>query len=428
MKRIVYILVLLLGLQGCEKESFDYQVYQPIASDIDSVGFSTGSPTLIADGKASLQFVLEAYRTVEIKNKAGVTKDTMMFVDYKALAAEDVKVFVDGKHIEGTTFSTSDLSKTKLSCYAQIGDVKSKTKEVMIRQPKDVGAVRYVDVVFHVLEMNPTDYLYDPLSYQEVSPKMLNDGIAYVNEIFNNKVGKDPNGGAAKIEFRLAKNNAAGALLSTPGVNKIIYNESWKPVGTLHTTTYKVTDFINKINATVAYQWNKDKFLNIYVIPSSPNNSVGSFRAGYQIVPAGETAIKGIDKIVQSAAEVPTNSFYETYGLGIHRTAFFPDPSNRIELASYFATYYATYPTHSTGTTVDDFVSDTRKYLTGSNQATNSSAGLLKLAIDGEKFLANNAMDDIRNASLRNSLTQGQVERIRLVMDRSPVRKAWSLQ
>lgn len=428
MKRIVYILALLLGLQGCEKETFDYQVYQPQASDIDSVGFFTGSPTLIADGQASLQFVLEAYRRVEIKNKAGVTKDTMMFVDYKALPAEEVKVFVDGKLIEGTVFSTADLSKTTVSCYAQVGNVKSKTKEVLIRQPKNVGAMRYVDVVFHILEMNPTDYLYDPLTYQEVTPKMLNDGIAYANEIFNNKVGKDPNGGSANIEFRLAKTNATGAALTIPGVNKIVYNESWKPAGTLHTTTYKVTDFINKINATTTYQWNKDKFLNIYVIPSSPNNSVGSFRAGYQIVLAGQTPIQGIGKIVQSEAEVPNNLFYETYGLGIHRTAFFPDPSNRLELASYFATYYATYPTHSVGTTVDDFVSDTRKYLTGSTQTINSLAGLLKMGIDGEKFLANNAMDDVRNASLRNSFTQGQVERIRKVMERSPVRKAWTLQ
>ncbi|ULT27254.1 hypothetical protein KUH03_11140 [Sphingobacterium sp. E70] len=74
---------------------------------------------------------------------------------------------------------------------------------------------------------------------------------------------------------------------------------------------------------------------------------------------------------------------------------------------------------------VNDFVADTKKYFTGNTQTANQSSGLLKTGLDGEKFLANNAMDDVRFASLRNSFTQGQIERMRLVMEHCPVRKAW---
>lgn len=422
------MIALFIGFQSCEKETFDYASYQPQTSDISSIYFSPGSTTLIADGKASLQFVLEAYRTVQIKDAAGQAKDTSMLVDYEALPNEEVKIFVDGKQIQGTEYSTTDVSKVSIACYAQIGNIKSTVKNVTIRQPKDVGAKRYVDVVFHVLEMNPTDFLYDPLTYQEVTPKRLNDAIAYANEIFSNKVGKDPNGGSANIEFRLAKINPSGASLPIPGYNKITYDISWKAAGALHTTAYNVNNFINKINTTTAYQWNKDKYLNIYVIPTSANNSVGSFRAAYQIVGAGQTAVEGIVNTVISESEIPTNAFYTTYGLGLHRSTLFPDPSRKIEIASYLGIYYGLYSTNSTGATVVDYVTDTRKYLTGTNQTINVSSGLLKVGIDGEKFLANNAMDDIRYASLRNCFTQGQVERMRLVMERSPVRKAWSVQ
>lgn len=428
MKKLLYMIVLIVGFQSCEKETFDYEKYQAQTADINSIYFSPGSTTLIADGKATLQFVLEAYRNVKINDGQGGVKDTSMLIDLEALSANDVKIFVDGKQIEGTEYSTLNTSQSSISCYAQIGEIKSEVKSVSVLKPKDVGAKRYVNVIFHVFELNPTDYLYDPLSYQEVTPERLNDAIDYANEVFNNKVGRDPNGGSANIEFRMAKENPSGAMLAIPGYNKITYDISWKAAGALHTTPYNVTNIINKINATAAYQWDKEKYLNIYVVPSSPNNSVGNFRAAYQIVPNGEIPIDGIEKVVSSEAEIPTNDFYTIYGLGLHRSSLFPDPSRKIEIASYLGIYYGLYSTNSSGTTVVDYVSDTRKYLSGGNQTNNISNGLLKTGIDGEKFLANNAMDDIRYASLRNSLTQGQVERIRQVMEWSPVRKAWSLQ
>lgn len=422
MKKVIYLFAVLLGLQSCDKESFEYNLYKPTSEDVDSVYFSAGSPTLIADGKASLQFVVEAYRKVY---REETKKDTMMFVDYTALPEAEVKVYVDGKVIQGLEYSTTDISKSKLSVYVEIGNIKSKEKQITVLAPKAVAPKRYIDVIFHVFELNPTDPAFDPLTYQEIGADRLAKAISNANDVFNNKNGKDPNAAQANFEFRLAKKNASGAALTIPGYNKITYDATWKASPTALFTPKNFTD---KINSTVAYQWDKSKFLNVYIIPTPANTSIGNNRAGYQIVPAGEVALKGDAKVINSEAEIPTNDFFTTYGLGIHRTVLFPDPSRKIEIASYFGKYYGLHETHSSGATVDDFVSDTRKYLTGQTQSLNNTKNLLKTGVDGEKFLANNAMDDVRNPSLRNCFTQGQVDRMRLFMDRSPVRKAWSLQ
>ncbi|MVZ62308.1 hypothetical protein [Sphingobacterium humi] len=415
MKKILYLIGFLCLFQSCEKESFPYETYQANADEIDSIYFSPGSNSLIADGKATLQFVLEAFRKVAVSGPNGSKKDTMMFVDYHTLPAEQVQIFVDGKAQQEMEFKTKDLGNQEISLYAQVGKVKSKVKTIKLRKPPVAVAKRVVDVVFHVFELEPTDPSYDPLTYQVIEQRHLEQAVAYANLVFANANGKDPNGANAAIEFRLAKKNVAGANLALPGYNKIMYNSSWRA-----SSFFSLADFTKKINATNAYQWNKEKFLNIYLLPLTASNSLGIQRANYQIVPAGSTPIPGVANIVNSIADVPTTDFYTTFGLGIHRNIFFPGMDRNIEIASYLGVYYGLYRT----TVVDDYVSDTRKY-TFSNNITNS---LLKIGNDGEKFLANNALDDIRYPSLRNSFTLGQVERMRLLMERSPVRSNWTTE
>ncbi len=422
MKNILVVLVVLLSLQACKKETFNYNIYEAKADGIDSIYFSTGSPSLIADGKATLQFVLEAYRKVQIQNAEGKPRDTMMYVDYTSLPKSEVKIFADGKQIDGLEYVEQDLSKYTRTFYAQIGNLKSKVKSVQIKAPKPLGPKRYIDVIFHVFELSPTDPGYDALTYQDITPKQLESAVAYANAVFNNAAGKDPNGGQANMEFRLAKKNSAGIALAASGYNKILYDASWKASPTAQ---FIPANFTTKINATVAYQWNKDKFLNIYIYPTATNSFIGNNRAAYQLIPAGQQAIEGIANVVQSEAEIPTTDFYTTYGLGIQRSIFFPDPSLKIEIAAYLGIYYGLYPTNSATLPIVDFVADTKKYFTGNTQTVNQSSGLLKTGLDGEKFLANNALDDVRYASLRNCFTQGQIDRMRLVMERCPVRKAW---
>lgn len=419
MKNIIYILAaVVFAFTACEKESFDYASFKVSSSDIDSVYFSTGSKTLIADGKASLQFVLETFRTVQVEGEGGASIDSLMFVDYKKLPESDIQIFADGEPINGFEYSTTDLEKETVEFYAKVGDKVSAKKQVFIRSPQLEPDKRYVDLIFHVFELNATDDSYDPLTYQQISKEQLEEAVRYANVVFNNINGKDANGASANFEFRLAERNAAGVVLEVPGINRIVYDSSWKASPT---AVFMPANFINRINSTPAYQWDKEQFVNIYVLPLAANSAIGDNRAAYQIVPSGELPLEGISNRIQHESEVPSDNFFNIFGLGIHRTVFFPDDSRNIEIAGYLGKYYGLYSTHSTTSEVVDYLGDTKKY----NSSVNNSKSLLKVGLDGEKFLANNAMDDIRYASLRNSFTLDQINRMRTVMEWSPVRKAW---
>lgn len=418
MYRNMNTLVLAAGLlalfaTACKKESFDYKPYQPAVTDIDSIYFSTGANSLLADGRATLQFVVETYRTLQITTAAGSKKDSLVFVDYKNLPEGSLKIFgPDGKEM-GMTYSTNSVAPGTASFYAQVGNKKSKTQTVQLKNKQVVPQKLFVDVVFHVFELNPTDPTYDQLTYQPVTQPLLEAAIADVNNVFNNVLGSDPNGGSANIEFRLAVKNPAGNTLANPGFDKIVYDKSWRQSATF----YSPTDFTKKVNATASYTWDPVKYLNIYVIPSGANNSMGNNRPKYQMVPPGGQAIPGIPTILNSASELPTNANYETYGLGVPRTLLFPGTDRRIELSPFLGYYYGLEKTGVSSVTATDYCDDTRKYLSADQYSS-----LVKVGTDGNKFIANNAMDDNRYPSLRNSFTVGQVQRIRSIMAQSPNR------
>lgn len=403
----------ILALSSCKKEKFNYQLFKPTVADIDSIYFSTGATTLIADGKATLQFVIEAYRTIQVSKADGTKKDSLVFVDYNNLPSGSLKIFKNNGGELGLKYASSDPAPGTASFYAQIGELKSKIQTVSLRPKQTLQQKLYVDIVFHVFELNPTDPKYDKLTYQSITQDLLETAVVDLNNVFNNKLGNDPNGGIANIEFRLAAKNASGVTLLTPGYNRIVYDKSWMSAS----YGFSPNDFINKINSTSSYMWDPVRFLNIYIIPSGANNSMGDNTPKYQIPGSGNTTIEGIATIINDPSQLPINKNYETYGVGVPRTLFFPGVDKRIELSPYIGTYYGLKRTAVSSPSVTDYCSDTRKYI-GSDQFQS----LIKVGIDGIKFMANNAMDDNRYPSLRNSFTLDQITRIRSVITHSPNR------
>src|SRR5699024_8493261 len=123
----------------------------------------------------------------------------------------------------------------------------------------------------------------------------------------------------------------SGVALDEPGINKVLYDSSWKANPNV---VFSPANFIEKVNATPSYQWDQEQFVNIYVIPSAANSHIADNRAAYQIVPSGEEPLGGIN-VVQEDEELPVEDFFNIFGLGIHRTVFFPDDSRNIEIAGY---------------------------------------------------------------------------------------------
>lgn len=412
MKKIIFTLLILCSFlwKGCEEDTYDYQMYVPNLADIDSVYFSTGASMMIADGQATLDFIVEAFRMVKMTNEEGVQVDSMVTVDINSLPSDAVKIYRGTEEV-GTSWSTTDVESGSVTFYAKVGECSSEEKVVTLRPKPELPPLKYVDVIFHVFELKENDPSYNPLTYQELDYELLVEAIDNMNDVFNNRIGKGPNGASANVTFRLAERNANGVELQQPGYNRIDYDESNITPGSWG---YDVSNFIDYMDGNASRIWDPEKFLNIVVMPSGANMSMGTSRPQWQVVPAGEEALEGIENIVNDFT-IPTRDYANTC-VGVPQTLFRPGAGKKIELYPFVGSFYGLLSTNKKlGET--DYCADTQLY-----DGTDQYNELKKVGLNGEKFLANNAMDDNRYPSLRNNFTLDQVTRMRRVMECCPGR------
>ncbi|MRG47667.1 hypothetical protein GFS24_21265 [Chitinophaga sp. SYP-B3965] len=408
--------LLALAQAGCKKDGFAYKMYEPTADDVDSIYLSATDKMMIADGQATLNFIVEAYRTVHLPSG----KDTLEFIDYRKLPAGSLRIIEERSGNEvGLKYSTTTIPFDTVKFHAEIGGTKSPTKPVALRAKPADPAKLYVDVIFHVWELNTTHPTYDVSSYQPVQYAQLVEAIRYMNSVINNKVGNSPNGATANIEFRLATKNQAGQTLPDPGINKIIYSDNVK-VNPL-ALTFNVADFIAFINANKATTiWSPKQYLNVQVIPSGANNSMGVAYPAKQLpLLPGQQSILGVTATALNEDDFITD--YANACVGLPRTMLFPGIERKIEIFRFVGTFYGLYtPSLSTARLYSDFCYDTRKF--DGQDKRNSYSFAAKVGLDSEKYIADNAMDDSRYPTLLNSITADQVTRMRAVMTRCPGR------
>ena len=414
-KILLVAALLVLLLSNCTKDGFDYKMYKPTVQDVDSVYFSATDKMMIADGQAKLKFIVEAYRLVKLPSG----KDSMEWINYKELPEGSLKIYEERSGQEvGMEYSTSTIPFDTVKFHAEIGDVKSVTKSVALRAKPVTPQKLYVDVIFHVWELNTTHPTYDVSSYQPVTYEMLQTAIQNMNIAISNKLSSSPNGVDAAIEFRLAAKNQNGASMIQPGFNKIVYSDNIKtnPLATI----FNPTDFSNYINNNKATTiWKPKEFLNIHVLPYGSNTSMGTARATKQLAPQpGEELIPGVAGIAANEDDFTTD-FVSTV-CAMPRTLFFPGFERKIEIFQFVGEFYGLYvPTYRSNITYSDYCYDTREYST-SNQSNYVNA--LKIGVDNEKYVADNVMDDSRYPSLLNAITLDQANRMRSVMTRCPGR------
>lgn len=419
-KLIIAIIVLLATLvAGCKKDTFDYQLYQPKLEEIDSVYFSAGDLSLIADGQASLKFIVETYR--KIKGASGA--DSMAFVDYRLLPEGSLKVYetVSGKEV-GMTYATTSTAINPLKFYAQVGNIKSSVKSVTIRPNPTLPPKVYVDVIFHVFELSPAHPTYDLSSYIETSYDSIVKAVAIMNQVVNNQIGSDPNGASANVEFRLATKDANGVTLAQPGYDKYVYGDEVKanPLA----TTFVGADFKNFVNNNVArFIWNPDAYLNVEVLPYGSGTSFGNLVPPVkQLAPgAGETPILGISTVYATSKNDYIKDFVNATAF-VPYTLFVPGPERTISIFSFIGSFYGLNgtSTYSTARLHSDYCLDTQEF--DNNDKRNNFLSAIKVGINGEKFISDYAMDDTRYPSSRTSITLDQVKRMRAVMARCPGR------
>ncbi len=184
-KSLSVLLMITVLVAACSKDQFQYDIAQGAELTIDSIAFSTGSPSLIADGESALSFIIQAYskRKVTIN---GVARDSMVLIPEDRIPASEKKVFSNNGAETGLTYSTRSLSPATISFHAKIGNMQSASQQVSIKAPGAAYPKIVIPVVFHVFELNKTDTKRYPW-YLELKQEKLEELIAGLNTIFNRR-------------------------------------------------------------------------------------------------------------------------------------------------------------------------------------------------------------------------------------------------
>jgi hypothetical protein len=424
MKKIIIIPIILFALfwSGCEKESFDVKMFNVEDTDIDSVYLSAGARTLIADGHASLKFAVETFRTATFTKESGETFDTLVHVDHNLLPTGALKIFDSNGTEVGMEYSTTDFDAGSKEFYAQVNNVQSDIKTVVLREPQVLPEKRYINVVFHVFELKSSSSHYDQLTYQALDPSLLEEAIMDANNVFNNKLGDNANGASANIEFRLAEKGKYNNVLTIPGYNKYSYDEAIIPEPNYSwqskRTSFYPSDFVDYVNEKSYRLWKPEEFLNIFVIPVGASTSMSSGRPRFQLVDSLDlNPMEGMGDLVTSIDDVDPYKF-SSAGCAVPRTLFFATPGVRINLARRLASFYGLYSTAISEYMPTDYCTDTNLH-----DSSGQYNDLIKRGVNGDLFYSDNATDDERYISLRNTLTLDQVERVRYALENCPYRR-----
>ena len=418
-KAIMPLMVFAMLMQACTKEGFDYEMSEV---KVDSISFSAGSSSLMADGQAALSFIVQAYSKKQV-TIGGVTKDSMVLIPADRIPDSDKKVFDEtGKEV-GLKFSTSVSTPGSKSFYAKIRNIQSVTKQVTIKAPGAGYSKIIIPVVIHVFELKKTDPKRYPW-YVEVDYQKLQDLVAGMNAMFNRSGTSAPNGTSANIEFVLAGVGPDGKPLEKAGYNMFEYlgTQTWG-FGTATAATFI------KANAAKLL-WNPKKYLNVWVLPSAVYyGGIANAKPGYTL---STTPLPGVTmQVVSSINSVPLTE-PEKVGLFVSRDEFYSPlrgttPNIGYRLGNFYGLFRTYY--YSTEPTYNDYCADTQKWLV--NQLRN----VYKTDKDGIVFGAENVMDATfidgnieggQNLVSRvNTFTAEQVKRIRYVIENCPERMAW---
>jgi hypothetical protein len=421
-KVICSLSVVILLNAACSKEdAFQYKIQQGPELTIDSIAFSAGSSSLIADGKSALSFIIQAYskRKVTIN---GVERDSMVLVPEDRIPASDKKVFISNGTETGLSFSTTSTSPSSLSFYAKIGAVQSASQSVDIKAPGAAYSKIVIPVIFHVFELNKTDPKRYPW-YLELKHEKLEELVDGLNAIFNRQGTSAPTGASANVEFVLAAKDPAGRTLEKPGQNTYGYASTFD----WGWATFNAATLVK--NNAGKLLWDPTRYLNVWVLPSAVfYGGIITTRPAYTL---SDQPLAGIDmQRVSSASDVPLTE-PESVGLMVGRDEFnsslrAPAPN----LAYRFGTFYGLFPTYTYfwDPSMTDYCDDTQKFPIGQYRA------IYKKSDDGILFRAENIMDATfidfnveggQNLVSRvNTITAGQAARVRYVMENCPERMA----
>lgn len=425
MKKILYFLITSLIWISCDQND-DVCFENPVtAGSIKLIRLRADHNMMLPDGKACMKFYPEAYNILELPSYTpDHSGDTTLYIPKmkrdtslipKDLLPEGLFRLLDedGNEYPNFTFSTTDTVARTMRFHLEAGELRSNDLEIHIRPlPKTEYEEIVIPVVFHIL--NPASQ--PSIAPIEITPETVQKNIDRLNAVFNGTVTTDPNGGNARIIFKLAEYDDNGIPMAQPGMHTY---EIPKNVELTDEDAYLA--YIKSKGSTLMYDYKN--FLNIWLI----NNPVVS--SSIVAVPTVVDCLP--NPIPGSAATLMPDDFptrITDIGFCINMS-YFVNPmqsTDYFEISTVMAQYLGLLSTqvfeNYAGTNfIDgdtDYCSDTPYYWSNGNSVFKNNSK------DGTEdnilyFTSYHVMD---RYSYKNSISCDQVARIRLNLEHCPSR------
>lgn len=425
MKKILYFLITSLIWISCDQNDDVFFENPVTAGSIKLIRLRADHNMMLPDGKACMKFYPEAYNILELPNYTpdhsgdttlyipSVKRDTSLIPE--DLLPEGLFRLVDeaGNEYPDFTFSTTDTVERTVRFHMEAGELCSNELEIRIRPlPKTEYEQIVIPVVFHIL--NPASQ--PSIAPIEITPETVQKNIDRLNAVFNGEVTTDPNGGVAKITFKLAEYDDNGIPMDQPGMHTY---EIPKKEELADDDAYLA--YIKSKGSVLMYDYKN--FLNIWLI----NNPVVSS----SLVTVPTVVDRLPNPIPGSDAGLMSENFPERatdIGFCINMS-YFVNPmqsTDYFEISTIMAQYFGLLSTqvveNFAGTNFingdTDYCEDTPYYWNNSFSVfkNNSKSG------SGDNILYFTSYHVMDRYSYKNSISCDQVARIRLNLEHCPSR------
>ena len=424
------LLLLMVWFCACSPENTEIFDLSSSVDDIKLIKLRADHKMLLPDGIAQMEFHVLAYgaqefTTYEIEEVEGqdqyvigTSRDTFE-IPLDRLPEGCIKVYDDaGREVKDMIYSTTDRNKREITFYAKAGNVQSNSLTIQIRDLPEMDYEEIVvPVIFHVMVPPPS---IGPA--YSVSSEELQKRLDHLNDIFNRRATSDPNGGNAKIIFKLAEYDPSGRLLLEKGKNKVELAEEMSK-----------SDYEDYINSKLI--WDPARYLNVWLAKYSTSSSVSNTYSvsAPEVILEGYESIPGLKMQVVSDYSASDVENYTDVGMMINIRDFFAtDGKSYFDLSLVFGLYYGLLYTDQDDNNTfvngdNDYCPDTYSFDYGFYPSVFKANNL-----DGqpendptrplEYFTSFNVMDMY---SYKNSLSVDQVKRLRMVLQQCPSRWAY---
>lgn len=422
--RIWYFIIVLLFAGACN-DGDDFFFENPVdAGNVKLIRLRADHSELLPDGKATMKFYADAYNILELPDYTptyvgdsavylpGTKRDTSL-IPADLLPAGLFRLLDEaGNEYPDFTFSTQDVRERSIRFHLEAGELTSGELEIRIRPlPKREYEEIEIPVIFHVLNpaKNPS------VAPIKITPEVIAKNVARLNDVFNGKVTTDPNGGNARIIFRLAEYDNSGIKLNFPGVH---YHEMSGNVKIEKDEDYQ--NYVLSWGKTLLYDYRN--FLNIWLINNPRGQSALVTRP--TVIDRPEDSIPGLDAgaMPSKFPVLPTD-----VGFFVNMSDFLNpmSSSDYFEISTVMAQYLGLLSTQVVeGYGKTNLVDGDTDYCGDTPYYRDEIASVFKHGGEANDlyFTSYHVMD---RYSYKNSVSSDQVDRLRLHLERCPSRWMW---